>query len=135
MDERAITYAKGVVKGLEQIALFEWETANVFWLDPSERYDLVWAAGLFDYLKERHAVALLRRMWDWTKDGGRLVFGNIHPRNPTRHYMEWCLAWYLVHRTREDMLSLCWQAGISKEEVSFQTEPLGIFCFCIIEKG
>lgn len=134
VDPKAIEYAKGVVNGNSQEAVFLWEAANAFRIKPQYKYDLVWSASLFDYLKSRYAVFLLKRMWGWTKEGGSLVFGNFHPRNPSRNYMEWCGGWFLIHRTEEDMALLCKAAGIPEASISFEQEPLGVNIFCVARK-
>lgn len=134
VDPKAIEYAKGVIYESSQKAIFLWEAANAFRIKPQSKYDLVWSAGLFDYLNSRYAVFLLKRMWGWTKEGGSLIFGNFHPRNPSRNYMEWCGGWFLIHRTEEDMSLLCKMAGIPEACISFEQEPLGVNIFCVARK-
>ena len=90
--------------------------------------------GLFDYLDDRHAEALLRRMWDWTAEGGRIVFGNFHPNNPNRNAMEWCWEWFLNYRTADDLRMLCDKAGIPQSCVKIEQEPLGICLFCVVTR-
>jgi extracellular factor (EF) 3-hydroxypalmitic acid methyl ester biosynthesis protein len=134
IDERAIAYAKDIVQGHAAHVSFQWEHANVFEIEPTNHYDLLWAAGLFDYLNDRYAVALIKRMWSWAKDGGKIMIGNAHPRNPSRNLMEWCADWRLIHRTQADMLKLCEQADIPHACVAFAQEPLGINIFCIVTR-
>lgn len=135
VEEKAIEYAQEILKGYEVTHVsFQWEIANALRLRTHRRYDLVWAAGLFDYLDNRCAKILLKRMWDWTAEGGRIVFGNYHPGNPNRNIMEWCLEWFLTYRTKEDMQMLCEEAGIPLECVSFEQEPLGICVFCVVTR-
>lgn len=62
-DKKAIEYAKGIIDGCSSNVSFILEAANAFKLKPSRCYDLVWSAGLFDYLDDRYAAALLKRMW------------------------------------------------------------------------
>jgi hypothetical protein len=135
MDKNAIAYAKVLLNGASAKATFKWEAANAFKLRPAQKYDLVWSAGLFDYLEDRYAIALLARMWKWTKDGGSVIVGNFHPRNPSRNYMEWCGDWFLIHRTEPEMVLLCEQAGIRRENICFDQEPLGVNIFCRGRKG
>ncbi len=135
VEKKAIAYAKEILKGYELPHVsFQWEIANALKLRTHRRYDLVWAAGLFDYLDNRCAKILLKRMWDWTAKGGRIVFGNYHPGNPSRNIMEWCLEWFLTYRTKEEMQTLCEEAGIPQDCVSFEQEPLGICVFCVVTR-
>lgn len=133
IEEKAIAYSKGKVRGLEHVS-FQWETANVLRIRPDRQYDLVWSAGLFDYLNDRLATLLLNRMWHWTKTGGRCVIGNFHTSNPTRSHMEWCGDWVLIHRTDEDMQRLCSDADIPLQNVEITHEPLGAIVFAVARK-
>jgi len=132
LSQEAISFAQELVDDLDAVD-FRWEVGNVLRFRPVSEYDLVWASGLFDYLNDRLAVALLKRIWSATRDGGTIVFGNIHPSNPTRLSMEWCGGWMLHHRTRDDLRLLCEMAGISRG--SFSQEPEGVFHFCCVEKS
>lgn len=131
-DKNAVAYAQGLVR--EHSAKFTWQVGNVFRIRPTGQYDMVWSAGLFDYLDERYASALARRMWSWTRPGGRMIIGNFHPRNPSRNYMEWTGAWFLIHRTEADMLRFMEAAGIPGRCVTFEREPLGVNIFCVADK-
>jgi len=133
IEEKAIAYAQDRVRDLRDVS-FLWETANVLRIRPTCRYDLVWSAGLFDYLNDRLAALLLKRMWGWTKDGGTCAVGNFHIRNPSRNYMEWCGDWCLIHRTEDDMCRLCSAAGIPSKHVEIAQEPLGVCVFAVMTK-
>lgn len=141
MDANAIAYAQNVlaecrdVNFCASIPTVTWETANAFRMRPDRKYDLTWSAGLFDYLDERTAALLLKKMWSWTSDGGELIVGNFHVSNPDRPWMEWCGDWRLIHRTEEDMLRLCDKAGIPANAVRFHFEPLGVNMFLRVRKG
>ena len=133
IEPKAITYAQDRVRTLTDVS-FQWETVNVIRIRPSCQYDLVWSAGLFDYLNDRLAILLLKRMWSWTKAGGTCVIGNFHTSNPCRNYMEWCGDWCLIHRTDDDMRRLCHDAGIPNERVTITHEPLGVCVFALLTK-
>ncbi len=105
------------------------ETDNVFRFRPARRYSLIWCAGLFDYLNDRLAVTLLKKIWRWLDHGGRAIVGNFHPSNPTRNIMEWMADWPLVHRTQEEMISLAWKAGVPGDALFCESEPLGVSIF------
>ncbi|XDD51650.1 class I SAM-dependent methyltransferase [Leptospira sp. WS92.C1] len=70
------------------------------------RFDFIYSMGLFDYLTPPVARAVLSRMFEMLKPGGRLVVGNFHSDNPDRAFMEYWLDWVLYHRTEEEMLEL-----------------------------
>jgi len=134
-DAEANEYAKKLLQGIKTDHVeLHWENRNAFRFQPKRFYDLVWSAGLFDYLNDRLAIALIKNMWKWTADGGTMVVGNFHQNNPTRNYMEWGLDWVLIHRTEEDFMRLCHEAGIPDECVRFDYEPFHTIIFCIAEK-
>lgn len=72
----------------------------------SADYDLVYCAGLFDYLSDRVCKNLVRLYYDAVAPGGAVVVTNVHARNPIRYYMEHVAEWYLVYRDDPQMLRL-----------------------------
>jgi SAM-dependent methyltransferase len=78
-----------------------------------ERFDLVIAGGLFDYLPDRWAVATLRSMAHLLKPGGRLLFSNIAQGNPFRPWIEYLAEWTLIERSPSDIERLLEAAGMS----------------------
>lgn len=129
IEPKAIEYAQKVTRPYSKLVNFRWECANVFRFRSEERYDLVWSAGLFDYLNDKLATALIAKMWQHTAEGGEMIVGNFHPRNPTRNYMEWCMDWLLIHRTEEELTRLGIAAGIPAENITIDEEPLGVCIF------
>lgn len=71
-----------------------------------QEYDLVYCAGLFDYLSDRVCHRLLRRFYDWTVPGGQVLATNVHPANTARFLMEDILEWHLVYRDEPMMAAL-----------------------------
>jgi extracellular factor (EF) 3-hydroxypalmitic acid methyl ester biosynthesis protein len=69
-------------------------------------YDLVYCAGLFDYLSDKICARLLELFFKWTEPGGLLVSTNVHPRNPVRYFIEHLLEWNLIYRDNAQMLAL-----------------------------
>jgi extracellular factor (EF) 3-hydroxypalmitic acid methyl ester biosynthesis protein len=73
---------------------------------PAGGHDLIYCAGLFDYLSDRICRRLLSLFLHWTNPGGLVLATNVHPSNPARHYMEHILEWYLIHRDENAMVRL-----------------------------
>jgi extracellular factor (EF) 3-hydroxypalmitic acid methyl ester biosynthesis protein len=67
---------------------------------------LVYAAGLFDYLPDAAAVALLKRMIAATTDGGSVMIANFAPDIPDVGYMESYMAWDLIYRNKADLIRI-----------------------------
>jgi hypothetical protein len=60
---------------------------------------------------------------------GEIIIGNFSVSNPTRAYMEKGVAWYLFHRTPEQLRHLALKAGMQEEQIEVKTEPLGVNLF------
>ena len=69
-------------------------------------YDLVYCAGLFDYLSDKVCSKLIRLFYRWAKPGGKVVLTNVHDNNPIKGLMEHLLEWYLVYRDEAGMAKL-----------------------------
>jgi extracellular factor (EF) 3-hydroxypalmitic acid methyl ester biosynthesis protein len=76
-------------------------------IDPSApQYDLVYCAGLFDYLSDRICQRLVNIFYDMLAPGGLLIVTNVDSCNPARNGMEFLLEWHLIHRDREQLKRL-----------------------------
>lgn len=125
LDEKAIAYARKLVP-TPQVRLWQ---GNAFrHTFPSRHYDVVWSAGLFDYLDDRRFFVLLRRLARTVKPGGELIIGNFTEPNQSRAYMEFG-DWMLIHRTGDQLLALAAQANIAHTEINIRQEPIGLNLF------
>jgi extracellular factor (EF) 3-hydroxypalmitic acid methyl ester biosynthesis protein len=78
------------------------------------RYDLVYCAGLYDYLTERVCKLLTRLFYSMLRPGGLVVITNVHPANPVRHYMDFLVEWHLEYRDNDQMLRLAQGLGTAR---------------------
>jgi extracellular factor (EF) 3-hydroxypalmitic acid methyl ester biosynthesis protein len=69
-------------------------------------YDMVYCAGLFDYLSDRICRRLLEIFYDLLAPGGLLIATNVHPSNPWRNWMEYLAEWHLVYRDEVQFMKL-----------------------------
>ena len=90
-----------------------------------DRYDLVYCAGLFDYLSNQVCQRLMNLMYDWLSPGGLLVATNVEPSNPLRNGMEHLLDWHLIYRTAAE-LRLLRPAKAEKEACCLRTDATGV---------
>jgi hypothetical protein len=82
--------------------------------------------GLFDYLDDDSAAALLSRFRQALRPQGQAWVFNFAPQNPSRAYMEWIGNWYLIYRTVEQMRQLAERAGIPQQQAVISAESSGI---------
>lgn len=127
MDAAAIEHAQRLCQPFLYHVRFHHENALRF--VPAGGYDLVWSAGLFDYLTDRVFVRLLKALLPVVRPGGRLVVGNFSDFNPSRDYMEIFGDWHIVHRNRRDLMQLALRAGADPLRTQVQWEPEGVNLF------
>ncbi|MGN7884588.1 class I SAM-dependent methyltransferase [Dyadobacter sp. 22481] len=131
IDADAIAFASGLCSPYaEQI---NFNQKNILRFSSAEKYDVIWSAGLFDYFEDRLFVLALKRLLTMLRPGGEILIGNFSEQNPSRGYMELFGEWFLIHRSREKLVSLSLQAGVQRELITVEQEPLGINLFLKIK--
>lgn len=73
---------------------------------PAERFDLVYVAGLYDYLDDHLAQYVTARLAALLNGGGRLLIGNYTTETRDAGYMEAYMGWELRYRDAADMRAL-----------------------------
>jgi extracellular factor (EF) 3-hydroxypalmitic acid methyl ester biosynthesis protein len=71
-----------------------------------DRFDLIYAAGLYDYLSDKVAIRLNAHFMSILAEGGRLVVPNFLRSAPNRACMELILDWFLIFRDEAEIRSL-----------------------------
>ncbi len=61
--------------------------------------DLIYSAGLFDYMPDPVAIKLIRQLYVSLRPGGRLFVGNLKDAPDTSWILEFVIAWQLLYRT------------------------------------
>jgi len=97
---------------------------------PESGYDLIYTAGLFDYLTSGVAKAAARQLFNSLGPDGILVIGNFDTSAPNRFGMGLVTDWYLIYRTEDELINLFSFLG----QVKIEKEPLGINLFAVICK-
>ncbi len=132
LDQNAIDYSMKKNDAYKDQITFN--RINALRYTPYKLYDLIWTAGLFDYFKDKHFSFLIRKYYSCLSEDGRLIIGNFSTRNPSRNLMENIMDWYLNLRTESDLFRISDDAGVDKELVSIDREPLGINLFLVLRK-
>jgi extracellular factor (EF) 3-hydroxypalmitic acid methyl ester biosynthesis protein len=97
------------------------------------QYDLVYCAGLFDYLSGQVCQRLMNIMYTWLAPGGLLIATNVEPANPLRHGMEHLLDWHLIYRTAPQLRALKPQ-GADADSVCVRCDDTGVNLFIEVRK-
>jgi len=86
------------------------------YLDDLCGFDVIYSAGLYDYLDASLATALTRALFSTLNSRGRLLVANFAPEVTDAGYMEAIMDWWLVYRDEAALRSLT--TGIPTDEVS-----------------
>ncbi len=96
-------------------------------------YDIVYCAGLFDYLSDKICKRLMGLFYRLLAPGGLLIATNVHSDNPSRHWMEFVVDWHLVYRNDETFLALA-PEGADPKTVEVSTDSTGVNVFLQVRK-
>lgn len=96
-------------------------------------YDLVYCAGLFDYLTDNVCTRLLEVFYELAAPGGLVLVSNVDACNPSRGWMECMVDWFLVYRDANKMREII-PAEIAGDSVHIFSEPSSVNIFAEIRK-
>jgi SAM-dependent methyltransferase len=86
--------------------------------------DLIYSVGLLDYLSDRRAAALVRRLYQLLLPGGLLIIGNMDETPLSNLWpMEFITDWSLYYRSEPQMLA--WAKGLDPAAAWTETESTG----------
>jgi len=127
IDATAIKYAS------EKTAAFmnniNFVNRNIFRYNTTDSYDLIWSAGLFDYLNDDQFVFIIKKMRAFLSKKGKMIIGNFSENNPSQYCMEILGDWYLIHRSPTLLSELGVAAGFEPKAIHVEQEELGINLF------
>ena len=95
---------------------------------PLNHYDVVYCAGLFDYLSDKICKRLMGLFYRLLAPGGLLIATNVHRDNPSRHWMEFVVDWHLVYRDNEEFLNLA-PEGADPKTIDVSRDETGVNVF------
>ncbi len=133
IDPDAVRYATELNRDFSDHITFI--RKNCLKWQPKRQYDLIWAAGIFDYFDDATFVQMLQRLLAALAPGREIVIGNFAITNPSRPYMEFGGEWFLYHRSPDQLISLAMQCGIPREHIAIGCEPLGVNLFLHVMHG
>jgi extracellular factor (EF) 3-hydroxypalmitic acid methyl ester biosynthesis protein len=101
--------------------------------DPFGKFDLIYSAGLLDYLQHRTGVVLTRHLAANSAPGGQLLVANMVD-HASRTLLQIHLDWALIYRTREELLEIA-RAAVPDAQVRILEEESGVNPFFEIVRG
>ena len=96
-------------------------------------YDIVYCAGLFDYLSDRICKRLVSLFYDALAPGGLLIVTNVDSSNPIRCIMEFLLEWHLVYRDQAQLRELA-PENAEDSEIKVYADSSGANIFLEVRK-
>lgn len=99
----------------------------------SGQYDVVYCAGLFDYMSDRICKRLMNIFYDLLAPGGLLIATNVDASKPFRHSMEFILEWHLICRNH-DQLAVLNPDKAPRDQFKVTHESTGVNVFIEVRK-
>lgn len=122
-DHVSIRYVNGAVKQLVKSP----DRFNIL-----KDQDLVYTAGLFDYLSADVAAILFRNLYELLAPGGHLVVGNLTHDCNSRGFLEYLVDWKIEYRTDaeiEDFARL-----VRPSRLWLESERTGVNHFLVVQR-
>lgn len=122
-DEHSIAEAKGEYAEFEIEGRIGSFVSLIKERKAAKTFDLVYSAGLFDYLPDAPAIALIKAMFARLKPGGMLSIGNFTRDSHGRGFMAGFMDWCLLYRDEADLRALA-EAACPKASLRiFRDQP------------
>ena len=142
-DTEALTEAEANIRRIEK--LFS-RNIQVVYLQDSVRtmlrtpqlhekwgkFQFIYSMGLFDYLTQPVAKAVIEKIYSLLDPGGYMLIGNYHFQNKSRWFMEYWLDWVLYYRNGDGITELL--SGLDAAAVSIMFEESGCQMFLTAQK-
>jgi extracellular factor (EF) 3-hydroxypalmitic acid methyl ester biosynthesis protein len=116
----------------EKISVYELLKRTQRRSDSAEKFDLIYCAGLFDYLAPDTCRALMELWFDSLSPGGLMLIANMTDSKPFRNFIEFILDWQLIYRNSREILSLVPER--CRETTRVIAEPVSVNLFLHIRK-
>ncbi len=94
--------------------------------------DMIYSAGLFDYLEPRLFCRLVNKCHEHLKPGGSLLIGNFAPYKDML-LMSYIVHWELLYRSAEELTELFKDTNFGCD-ITILSEPEGVNLFVLAEK-
>jgi extracellular factor (EF) 3-hydroxypalmitic acid methyl ester biosynthesis protein len=92
-----------------------------------DRYDMVYCAGLFDYLSAGVSKQLVSMFVKFVRPGGLILVANMDDSRPFRYNTEYLLDWHLIYRDSRQMTALVPADFAGQSHVSIEPAIVNLF--------
>jgi extracellular factor (EF) 3-hydroxypalmitic acid methyl ester biosynthesis protein len=116
----------------QQISVYELLKRTQHGGNDAKRFDLIYCAGLFDYLAPDTCRALISLWYGSLSPGGLVLIANMNDTKPFRNFIEFILDWQLIYRNSAEILSLVPEH--CRETAGVTAEPTSVNLFLHIRK-
>ncbi|MBU6410853.1 MAG: class I SAM-dependent methyltransferase, partial [Verrucomicrobia bacterium] len=117
----------------KSVTQFLKETPGPFSQFKEGHYDVVYCAGLFDYLSDDICSRLLDIFYGLTAPEGLMLVSNVDSSNPSRGWMELVVDWHLVYRNSLELARL-FPPSVPKDSIHITAEPTSVNVFAEVRK-
>lgn len=141
-DIRAINHAKKLLNNANNVNFIQKNAIRLALMKDIKKeipwnYDVIYCAGLFDYLDERTAIRLVGNLKRLIKKNGIfiLLISNISHKcnNPSASWMEWVADWNLIYRTGTEFKKIFLDARFSPENLQIIQQDSKIMQYCLVK--
>lgn len=93
--------------------------------------DIIEMMGLTDYLKDKLAIALIKKIRRYLANGGTFITCHVHP-NGESYFLKHIVNWKMIYRTLDAFENIIIDGGFIGSR--FVTEPHNIHSIAIAKK-
>ena len=97
--------------------------------------DIIYSAGLMDYIQDKLFVKMIDRCHAQLKPGGVLILGNFGLENKNRNLMDHLLHWTLIYRDENALRELFSHSQFGDANIQILSEKQGINLFAVATKA
>ncbi|HUE36556.1 MAG TPA: hypothetical protein VMO20_04135, partial [Candidatus Acidoferrum sp.] len=118
--------------GTQQVSVYELLKRTRQGGGDKEKFDLIYCAGLFDYLAPDTCRALIDLWYDSLLPGGLMLIANMNDTKPFRNFIEFVLDWQLLYRDSGEFMAVVPER--CREATRVIAEPTSVNLFLHIRK-
>ncbi len=137
-DSKALDYSKEVLKGYQNVNFIQMNALKIGTTKKihdliNQKYDVIYATGLFDYLNFKISLGLVKNLRYLLNDGGILAISDVRDKfsNPSVYYMEWVGEWQLLYTHDDEFRKIFRHSGFNDDQLKFTYEQQGILQYGI----